>query len=246
MNNKSMITVNEPSSLVAEQYKMVRTNLSFSNVDTNRQVILFTSSMAEEGKTTTICNMAVTFALSGKKTLLIECDLRKARIHQLFEIPQMPGLTNLLTEKKQLDEIVQKLDGVDNLYVLTAGALPPAPAELLCSQTFEKLIDTAREAYDVILIDAPPILSVTDAVIISKMVDGVILVVAAAETKKDAIRQSKKALDKVGANLLGVILTKVDFKKSGYYYAYNGYYGGDGKKKKRFFSRKLHEKNGKK
>ncbi len=222
MRSQSLITLNEPMSLVSESYKMFRTNLNYMNIDQENRVLLFTSSMTEEGKTTSISNAAVSFALEGKKVLLMECDLRKARIHEVFNLPQFPGLTNLLSEKKPLQSFVKVLDELPNLHVLVSGPLPPDPAEMLGSRAFEKLIDDARKVYDMILIDAPPVLAVTDAAVLSRLADGVVLVLAAKETKKEAARKVKQALEKVGANILGVLLTKTIINKDNSYYYYYG------------------------
>lgn len=227
MINKNLITLNEPQSLVSERYKMFRTNLNYMSIDKENKVILFTSTTSEEGKTTSIANTAISLAIEGKKVLLIECDLRKARLHDFFGLSQSPGLTNLLANKKPLSEVVQTIEDLNNLHILTSGPLPPDPSEMLSSQAFQKVIEEARQEYDMILIDAPPVLSVTDATILCKVVDGVVLVIAMKETKKDAAKQAKKALDKVNANILGVLLTKSKLsKKSSYYY----YYSEDKKK----------------
>lgn len=234
MNSKSLITLNEPQSMVTESYKMFRTNLNYKNIDQENKVILFTSTSSEEGKTTSIANTAISIAQTGKKVLLIECDLRKARIHELFNLPQGPGLTNLLADKKVLADVVQPMKDILNLHILTSGPLPPDPSEMLSSRTFEKIVEGAKAEYDMILIDAPPVLSVTDAAILSKLVDGVILIVAMKETKKEAVKKARKALLQVGANILGVLITKAEMKKSSYYY----YYGVD-KKKKRNLTKRL-------
>lgn len=227
MRSKNLITLNEPRSLSAESYKMFRTNLSYMNIDKTNQVLLFTSSIAEEGKTTSVSNTAITFAMAGMKTLLIECDLRKARVHKMFDLLQEPGLSNLLTDKYYLENVVNKIEEVEGLDVITAGALPPAPVELLASSAMEEVLKEARNRYDKILIDAPPILSVTDAAVLNRLVDGVILVVAANETKKEAIKQAKKSLDRVEAKVLGVLISKMDIKHGGY-----GYYNYDEESKK--------------
>jgi capsular exopolysaccharide synthesis family protein len=225
VSSKSLVTVNEPTSFISESYKMLRTNINYMNVDTDIQVILVTSSTAGEGKTTTSTNMAITFAKTGKKTLLIECDLRKARVHKICSLPQEPGLTNILTDKTPMSAVIKKIDSVDNLDIITSGHLPPAPAELLASHALEKLIDEARTQYDTIILDAPPVLNVTDAAILQRVADGIILVVSAGETKKEAVRQAKRNLDKVNARVLGVVLTKIDQKSKGYYYyGYMDYY----------------------
>ncbi len=220
MERLSLIALNEPHSMVAESYKMFRTNLSYSNIDKENKVIMFTSSSSEEGKTTSICNTAVSFAQGGKKVLLIEGDLRKSRVHSLFNIPLVPGLTNVLTSKTPLKDVVTAVESLPNLHVLPGGNLPPDPAETLASHALEKLVAQARIDYDVVLIDAPPVLVVTDASIMCKIADGVILIVASEESKKSDARQARKALDKVGARILGVLLTKAEVKSKGHDYYY--------------------------
>jgi len=219
-NSLSLISLNDPHSIAVESYKIFRTNLSYLNVDQPEKVILFTSSTMDEGKTTSICNTAVTFAANGKKVLLIDCDLRKSRIHKLFDQQQSPGVTNVLADKLPLGEAVQSIAEYENLHILVAGPHPPNPAEMLATQAFEKLVDEARQAYDLVLIDAPPVLSVADASVLSRWADGVVLIVAASQTRKEEARQAKRALEKVGANILGVLLCKVDMKKHKYYYYY--------------------------
>ena len=239
--SKSLITLNEPNSMVSESYKMFRTNLNYMNVDVKQQVILFTSSTSEEGKTTTVCNTAVEYAKYGYKTLLIECDLRKARVHHIFNIAQSPGLTNVIAENQEVHMLVNRIaaDDLHHLDVLTAGPLPPSAAEMVASKKMERLIDELRTEYDIILIDAPPVLTVADAAILSRFVDGVIIIAATQQTKKQALVQAKKHLEKVEANILGVVLTKVDIKRSGYYYGYKSYYGHEHKKgMKKLFSKK--------
>lgn len=226
IGSKSLIVQNEPMSLVSESYKMFRTNLSYMDIDKENQVLLFTSAQAEEGKTTTIANTALSFAKAGKKTLLIECDLRKARIHDVFNLNQAPGLTNVLAKKSELENVIHNIGGELNLDIVTAGPLPPAPTELLASNAMENFMREARASYDMILIDAPPILNVTDAALLSRLVDGIIMVIAYNETKKDAAIHAKRALDKVGAPVLGAIMTKVEMSSGrGHYYNYGSYYG---------------------
>lgn len=218
MRSLNLITLNEPHSMVSESYKMFRTNLSYMNIDGENKVILFTSSASEEGKTTSISNLAVTFAMSGKRVLLVECDLRKSRIHETFGIPQVPGMTNLLAEKRTIKDMIHEVQGVTGLHVLPAGVLPPDPAETLASQAMRQLIEAARTQYDVVLLDAPPVLAVTDATILCALADGVVLIVASGESKKEEARRAKKALGKVGARILGVLLTKAQVTSKSYYY----------------------------
>ncbi|PKM51015.1 MAG: capsular biosynthesis protein [Firmicutes bacterium HGW-Firmicutes-7] len=236
--SKDLISLNEPNSFIAESYKMFRTNINYLNINGKNQVLMLTSSMSEEGKTTTICNLAVTMAKDNKKVLLIECDLRRPRVHELFKVNQIPGLTNIIYDNLILSEIIQRVDNVDGLDILTSGVIPLQASELLNSAAFKNIIQDARNLYDVILIDTPPLLSVTDAAIISLLVDGVILTVAANQTKKSVISKSYKVLNNINSNVLGVVLTKMDNKKHNKYYN-DSYYNLNNKYKPRNWIQKL-------
>lgn len=229
MNTSKLVVLYDSDSFVAESYKLLRTNLDFKNSKNTNQVMLVTSSGKQEGKSTTISNLAASFAQIQKKVLIIDCDLRQPKIGGIFGINKMKtGLTNLLVDKIPVETGINRI-GTLSLHVLTAGSKQVSATELLNSEDFENLIEGCRQEYDLILIDTPPILSFADASIISRVTDGVILVVAAGETKKTMMVEAKKSLDKVGANLLGVIMTKVEFKKNTEYYHY------DYKKRKRHF-----------
>lgn len=232
--NAKLISELHPNSPITESFKMFRTNLGYTGIDGKQQVILFTSSTSEEGKTTSICNLAITYAQAGKKTLLVECDLRKARVHELFGIEQTPGLTNVLAGKETLDQVIKQADGIANLDIVTAGPLPPSPSEILDSDMFKTFIEGVRLMYDVILLDAPPVLVVTDALTLNKVVDGIVLVVASSETKKKTLKRAKKSLDQIGAKVLGALITKADLRKGQYFdYTYDSYYTGNSKHKRK-------------
>ncbi len=237
MKSHCLTTLSDPLSSISESYKMFRTNLDFMNIDKENRVILFTSAVSEEGKSTSIANTAISFSMTGRKVLLVEGDLRKSRVHSLFNILQIPGLTNALAHKKALSEVVQPVVNLDNLHILTSGPLPPDPAELLATHAFEKLIEEARCTYEMIFIDAPPVLSVADATVLSRVVDGVVLVIAANQTKKEEAKQAKKALEKVGANIIGALMTKAETKKRG------AYYYSDEKKQRKLDVSYMNERN---
>lgn len=224
MTLASLVTLSNPKSFATESYKLLRTNLNFKNAKNKYQVMLMTSSGKQEGKTTTISNLAVALAQSDKRVLLIDGDLRMPQIHVIFDInKRQPGLSNMLVDDLPIEVVVNKIPNLEKLEIVIAGNKQVSPTELLNSDSFENLIIKCREEYDFILIDAPPVLSFADASIVSRVVDGVLLVVEAQETKKAMVVEAKKTLDKVGATIIGVVMTKVKYKKNANYYRYSKY-----------------------
>ncbi|GMQ56970.1 CpsD/CapB family tyrosine-protein kinase [Vallitalea sediminicola] len=223
----NLITFKEPKSPISESYRMLRTNLHYLNIDKENKSIVVTSSNPGEGKTTTMANLAITMSQAGQKVLLVECDLRKPRVHKTFGIDNNQGLVNIIVEKKPVKDIIHNLESIPNLDIITAGPIPPDPTELLESSIMKELVNKFREEYDVVLFDAPPVCSVTDAAILSSLVDGVILVIASGETNIESAKLAKKLLEKVNASILGVVLSKADISKSGGYYYHYYEYGED-------------------
>lgn len=231
--DNTIITHTDPKSPVSEAYRVLRTNIQFSGIDKPLKTIVVTSTGPMEGKTTTISNLAVTFAQMGNRVLLIDADLRKPRIHKIFMLPNDSGLTNLLASHEEYSKFIRST-AVPNLDVLVSGIIPPNPSELLNSKAMRELINQLKEEYDYIFLDAPPVGSVTDASIISTYVDGTILVVRSGKVDKDALKRAKDLLDKVNANIIGVVLNQLDKKAGKYYYDYRYYYySEDGSKKRR-------------
>ena len=230
-----IISIKNPKSPIAEAYRGIRTSIEFSNLDKNLQVITVTSSMQNEGKSTVLANLAVSFANLDKKVLIMEGDLRNPSVHRMFNISNIKGLTDILLQNKVFADCVHCTD-VKNLHVLTCGAIPPNPSEMLSSKKIRDFIKSLREYYDYVFIDAPPIGIVTDAGIISTYTDGCIFVVGAGEADIEMAKVSKERLEKVGANILGVVLNK--FESSGASGYYNYYYEqetkarGKGRRKK--------------
>ena len=219
---KAIISYNDPKSVISEQYRAIRTNIEYSNVDQNTKTILVTSSDKNEGKTTTVSNLAVSFANLNKKVLLIDCDLRNASIHKMFRLNNIYGLTDILAKDKAVDKCIQKTE-LENLYVLTAGAIPPNPAEILSSEKMKNLIEDLKNIYDYIFIDTPPIGLVTDAGVLSSFIDGVVLVVKSESVEKKYLEETKKKLDAVDARILGAILNSYKSEQKDYdYYSYYG------------------------
>lgn len=221
-----------PKSPISEGYRTIRTNIDFSSIDKEIRTVLITSSGPEEGKTTTASNIALTYAQAGKKTLLIDCDLRKPRIHKVFKISNRIGFTNMMAEDLKLSDIAYSYS--DNLQILTAGTIPPNPSEILSSNKMKTFLQAASMMYDRIIIDSPPINAVADAQILSAITDGVLLVVTSEGTDIEAAKLAKEMLLKAKANILGVVLRRLKVSRgkygySGYYY----YYAEDGDKKRR-------------
>lgn len=214
----NLITVAEPRSPVSEAYRQLRTNIQFYALDRSLQTVLVTSAGAEEGKSTTLANLAVTFAEAGRKVLMVDCDLRRPSLHKLFGEANDSGLTTVIREEKTLEDAVIPTE-VKGLSLLTSGPLPPNPSELLGSQRMDRLIEALRSHAEVVLFDAPPTVAVTDAVVLGPKMDGVLLVVSAGRTKRDHALRAKSLLEKVNAKVLGVVLnnTKLDGNLYNYY-----------------------------
>lgn len=222
-SSHNLITLDNPKSPISEAYRSLRTNISFSAIDHTMKVLMVASAESGEGKTTTITNLAITYAQEGKKVLLIDADLRKPSLHHVFQVTNRVGLTNALLNQYALSEIIRETE-VEQLSLITSGPVPPNPSEILGSQRMLALLEELKEQYDVILFDTPPVLAVTDSLIVSSFCDGVVLVVHAGKVKKDLVRKAKANLEHVKAKLLGVVLnnnsrSKVDGQ---YYYYYGG------------------------
>ena len=222
-NMPAIISLSNPKSPEAEAYRTLRTNLQFSTVDHALQTILVTSSNASEGKTTTICNLAVSFAQIGKKVLIIDGDLRRPRLHTYLGLSNATGISNVLTQNLPVQEAMK--EAMLDIQVLTCGPTPPNPAELLNSNRLKELLNQLKQHFDIILIDTPPVGVVTDAAILSTLVDGTLMVIASHQTESDQAVRAMKLLQTVGAKVLGTVLTKVPADRKGYYgYQYYEYH----------------------
>ena len=217
-----IISIRNPKSPISECYRGIRTSIEFSNLDKEMKVITVTSSMQNEGKTTVIANLAVSFANLDKKVLLLEGDLRNPSVHRMFNISNTKGLTDILLNNKVFADCVHCTE-VKNLHVLTCGSMPPNPSEILSSKRMKEFITSLREYYDYIFIDAPPIGIVTDAGIISTYSDGCIFVVGSKQCDIEMAKIAKKRLEDVNANIIGAVLNKFEAEGSSYNY-YNYYY----------------------
>lgn len=217
----TLIVHEDAKSPVAEAYRVIRTNLQFCQTDSSLHTLIFTSVGPDEGKSTTIANTAVALAQTGKKVLLVDCDLRKPVQHHIFK-KNKAGVTNHLAEGTLLTELFQE-SGVPNLTLLTSGPVPPNPSELLGSEKMKQLLAQLREEYDYVLIDAPPVIAVTDAAVLASKVDGVVLVLDSGNVRPEMAQQAQKLIQAANGKLLGAILNKVEIDEEHSYYYY--YYG---------------------
>lgn len=220
-NKQSLVTFLNSRSPISEQYRTIRSNIQFSS-DTGIRSIVVTSSAPGEGKSTTVANLAIVFAQQGKKTLLIDADMRKPTVHYKFNVENQKGLTHVLTKRNHLEECIQE-SAIEHLSLLTTGPIPPNPAELLGSQVMIDVLDKALEQYDMVLIDTPPVLAVTDAQILANQCDGTILVIKSGETEVEAATKAKELLLAANGKLLGTVLNNKNINQSHYYY----YYGNE-------------------
>jgi polysaccharide biosynthesis transport protein len=222
----ALAMVDDVRSPIAESYRHLRTSLLLSSAGQPPKTILITSSQPSEGKTTTAINTAFMLAQTGADVLIIDCDLRRPRLHANFDLSNSAGLTNLLSGESDLDGLIQTYDKQPNLKVLTSGPVPPNPAELLGSDEMRKLLGLLSGRFAHIIIDSPPAISFTDASILSTMVDGVVLVVHGGRSSRAVVRRAKQQLIDVGAHIFGVVLNNVKLETQDYYYAgyYSNYY----------------------
>lgn len=217
---------------LAEAYRILRTNVQFSTIDRPGQTLLVTSANPGEGKSTTAANLALVMAQAGKRVLLIDSDLRRPSIHRLFGLANDKGLTNLLLSPHPSPNGCAQVTRHDNLAVITSGPLPPNPSELLASKRFDALLDNIKTQADVIILDSPPMLAVTDASILAAKADGTVLVVDSSRTRAEALQRAKDALLRSKTQLLGAVLNKLKLRGAGDYY-YHYYYQSPEKESKR-------------
>jgi capsular exopolysaccharide synthesis family protein len=215
-----LVTQVRPQSQMAESYRALRTSLLLSNLGAPPKVIMVTSALPQEGKTTTSINTAVVLAQKGVRVLLIDADLRRPSIHKTLGMGPHSGLSNVLTGSTTLEKAITSTTVLPNLFVLPAGTPPPNPAELLASSNMREVLALLCEQYDHIVIDTPPSLSVTDAVVLSPRADAVVLVIRSGQTTKQALRRSRDLLTQVNAKVVGVLLNAVDLSSPDYYYYY--------------------------
>lgn len=223
-NGVGLVTLEDSSSVVAEQFRTIRTNIQFSSVDKQVQSILITSSGPSEGKSTVALNLAVVWAKQGQKVVVVDADLRRPTIRRTFRHLKSMGLSNYLSHNADYEAIVQQSE-IDNLAVITSGPIPPNPAELLNSNRLDGLLQQLKTDFDVIVLDAPPVNTVTDGQLLASKTDGVVLVVPQGIAEKGSVMHAVAQLKKAHANILGTILNHFKAAKTAGYYG-GSYYGG--------------------
>lgn len=212
-----MIALRDPRSPAAEAYRTLRTNIQFSSLDHPLHTLLATSTAPDEGKSTTLANLAVTMAQAEQRVILVDCDLRRPSLHTLFGLENDTGLTNMILAPEDAPPPLQET-GVPGLSLLTSGPLPPRPADILGSRRMEQAIARLRSMADIVLFDTPPVIAVTDAAVLATRVDGVLLVFQAGKTRRDRARRTREVLEKVKANIVGVVLNGAELEQGyGYY-----------------------------
>jgi capsular exopolysaccharide synthesis family protein len=216
-----LVTVLDPAGAASEAYRSLRTNLLYSFVDDPPKAIVLTSPGPQEGKSTTCANLGVVLAQAGKRTLVVDCDLRRPVLHKVFGTRNVYGVVDLLAGEHGLQEVWQ--EPVPGLKLVCVGPVPPNPSEILGSRRLSEFLAGVREEFDYVLLDAPPIGAVSDPAILATRADGVLVVLDAQSTRKGALRQSMRNLQTVGANVLGTVMNNVKTSGAEHYYYYGGY-----------------------
>jgi len=222
---RQLIVHEDAKSPVAEAYRTLRTNIQFAKVDGDVRVIMFTSAGPGEGKSTTAANTALAMAQTGKKIIIVDCDLRLPVQHKIFG-KENRGVTNILVEKHTVADLIQDT-GINNLQILASGPIPPNPSELLGSAKMHEIIDALKSLADIIIIDVPPILAVTDACVLAARVDGILMVLDSGSVRPEMAQRAKDLLSKANGHILGVVLNRVEIEAEHAYYYY--YYGNEKK-----------------
>ncbi|MCR6108137.1 CpsD/CapB family tyrosine-protein kinase [Salipaludibacillus agaradhaerens] len=216
---RALITEFDQKSPISEQFKTLRTNIQFAAIDRKVKTLMMTSSSPGEGKSTIIANLGVVLAQQQNRVLLVDTDLRKPTVHFTFQLPNHTGLTTVVTQQAKFEDVVLETS-IPRLDVLPSGPIPPNPSELLGSKAMEKFVSSLEGSYDYIVFDAPPVNAVTDPQILSRLVDGVILVIRSGKTEDEHALKAVDSLNKVEANIIGAVLNDREMENSQYYYYY--------------------------
>jgi len=221
-----VVSLARPMSPAAEAYRSLRTSLEFARQERDLRTIVVTSPAAAEGKTSTLSNLGAMFAQAGQRVVLVSCDLRKPRLGAFFGVDETQGLTTAILGEQPVEELVQPVPGDDNLWLLGSGKLPPNPAELVNGRRIQEVFRTLRAMFDLVLIDSPPVLPVTDAVVLAKDADATLLIVAANQTSRGDLQRAAEKLGQVNARVVGLVLNETARQGGGYGYGYQYGYGG--------------------
>jgi len=207
MENANLITLSQPRSAASEAYRSLRTNLMFSSVESPIQTLLVTSAARDDQKSVTLANLAVTFAQSGNRTILVDADLRQPKQHDIWNLAGSRGLSSMMVDDSAISDPPLQATAVDGLAVLCAGELPPNPADLLGGQRMNEIIAALKQSADYVLFDSPPVLAATDAALLGIKLDGALLAIRAGETRRDHTAQARQALERVHVRIVGAVLT---------------------------------------
>lgn len=244
MKNEELIIYKDPKSPISEVFRTLRTNLQFMASSKELKTLLVTSSMPGEGKSWVSANLILAFAQEGKKVIIVDADMRKGRMHKMFNVDRKPGLSNYLSgiiDKEDKDNVFNyiKRTEIENLYIMPIGDVPPNPSELLVSDRTSKLIETLRGIFDIVIFDGTPSLIVTDALILSRQVDATLIVTAHKTTKIGDVEKIKKSIENVGGKIAGIVINKIPISAKKYE---NSYYYGH--KETNYEHREKHTENG--
>lgn len=223
-NKRNLITDVNPRSPISEAYRIARTNVDFSMIDSELSTLMVTSAGPGEGKTTTVANLAITYAQTGKKVIVLDADMRKPTMHHCFALSNRVGLSNILSGQVKLEDGIKETH-IPGLFVIPSGTIPPNPTEILGSKRMEALLDELKSKFDLVLFDTPPALVVADAQITSSLCDGVVLVIDSGKVKREHAIKMKTNFELVNAKVLGVVLNNKDRHDAESYYYYYYYYG---------------------
>lgn len=229
-NSVDAIVKNDPKSHISEAFRTMRTNIQFTNVDKDIKTLAITSSAPNEGKSTIVCNLAISIAQGGRRVLLVDCDLRRPKLHRSFSVTNNIGLTNILMGAFSLEDSLFEIENIAGLALVTSGPIPPNPSELLSSYRMKDFLELVKRKYDMVIFDTPPIGFVTDGSIISTLTESTLFVIESHKTEIDQVKYSKGLLDKVNINIIGVVLNKLPLKNNeygSYMKQYDSYYVDD-------------------
>ena len=207
MENANLVTLSQPRSAASEAYRSLRTNLMFSSVESPIQTLLVTSAAREDQKSVTLANLAVTFAQSGNRTVLVDADLRQPKQHEIWNLANNRGLSSMMVDDSSVSDPPLQATAVDDLEVICAGEPPPNPADLLGGQRMNEIIAALKQRADYVLFDSPPVLAATDAALLGIKLDGALLAIRAGETRRDHTAQARQALERVHVRIVGAVLT---------------------------------------